>query len=237
MHVMKRWWHRVLGLTALAVLLVPTAVGAQGASVPFKDARLKIEYNATDGDAGIHINLDHEPWKSISITDPSGKKIVDVAAGEVIANYGLTELFSESSEPPFEVFPFEEFKKLFPAGTYHFNGETIEGTTMASDVPFTHNVPGAPQVSEPKEDFSYDRDEVVVKWSRVNTPRGIQIAGYQVVVVAEKSKRTFQADLPASARSIEIPPEFLRAGTHVAEVLAVERGGNQTLTSVTFAVR
>ena len=36
----------------------------------------------------------------------------------MIRNYGLTELFSESSEPPFDQFPFEDFKKLFPEGVY-----------------------------------------------------------------------------------------------------------------------
>ena len=239
MRVVKQWRYRVLALAMLGLipLLAPGAVGAQGGTVPFKDARLKIEVNATDGDAGLQVLLDHEPWKSISITNPNGQKILDVAVGEVIANYGLTELFSESSEPPFEEFPFEEFKKLFPEGNYAFRGETIDGTTMASDVTLTHNVPDGPSISDPKEDFTYGRDELVVRWSRVNTPSGIQIAGYQVLVISEKSGRVFSADLPSSARSIKVPAEFLRAGVHKVEVLAIERGGNQTLSEVTFAVR
>jgi hypothetical protein len=32
-------------------------------------------------------------------------RLVGVEVGSVIENYGLTELFSESSEPPFDVFP------------------------------------------------------------------------------------------------------------------------------------
>lgn len=237
MHVANKWWQRVLGLAVLASLLVPTAVGAQGATVPFKDARLKIEVNSTDGDAGLQVLLDHEPWKSISITNPNGQKILDVAVGEVIADYGLTELFSESSEPPFEEFPFAEFKKLFPAGKYAFRGQTIDGKTMASDVTLTHNVPDGPEIREPREDFTVAREDLTVRWREVTTPSGIQIAGYQVLVINEKANRVFSADLPSSARSIKVPTQFLRSGTHKVEVLAIEKGGNQTLSEVTFAVR
>lgn len=77
---------------------------------------MKIEYNATDGDAGLQVFLDAPAWREISITNPAGRKVVEVEAAEVIRDYGLTELFSESSEPPFTEFPFSEFKRLFPEG-------------------------------------------------------------------------------------------------------------------------
>ena len=44
---------------------------------PLKDARLKIELNATDLDAGIKVFIDSEPWKSIAIFDPHGRMIFE----------------------------------------------------------------------------------------------------------------------------------------------------------------
>ncbi len=232
-------WVALLGLVVAGVLpmVVPSTVGAQAGTVPFKKALLRVEINSTDGDAGLQVDLDHEPWKSISITDPNGRKVLDVAVGEAFASYGLTELFSESSEPPFEQFPLEEFKKLFPAGDYAFRGETIDGRTMASTVRLTHDFPDGPRIREPKEDFTYNRDDLEVKWSAVTTPRGIKIVKYQVLVISEKSGRVFSADLAANARSIEIPTVFLKSGAHKVEVLAIEQSGNQTLSELAFNIR
>lgn len=55
----------------------------------------------------------------------------------MLKDYGLTELFSESSEPPFTEFPFAEFKKLFPEGQYTFTGQTIAGVKVKSLVTLT----------------------------------------------------------------------------------------------------
>jgi hypothetical protein len=64
----------VLALVVLGLLLLlgPTAslpattAGAEATTIPFADARLKIELNATDGDAGLQVFLDGEPWKAVS---------------------------------------------------------------------------------------------------------------------------------------------------------------------------
>ena len=41
--------------------------------------------------------------------------------------------------------------------------------------------------------------------------------------------------MPATATSLRIPPGFLQPGAEYEwEVLAIERGGNQTLSSATF---
>jgi hypothetical protein len=98
--------HPLFGLAIVGlvpVLALGSSVGAHGSgssTIPFPDARLKIEYNATDGDAGLQVFLDAPAWRDVSITNPSGRKVLEVEAERVIRNYGLTELFSESSEPP-----------------------------------------------------------------------------------------------------------------------------------------
>ena len=53
-----------------------------------------------------------------------------------------------------------------------------------------------------------------------------------------RSLRVLSVDLPASARRLPVPAEFLQRGIEYnAEVLAIETGGNQTLTEVAFTVK
>ena len=236
--------RRLFVVVPMLAVLIAAAVSKEvfGAAepVPFKEARLITEINATDGDAGLQVFLDHEPWKSISIARPDGEKILDVTTDGVLESYGLTELFSESSEPPFDEFPLEEFKKLFPEGNYTFIGETIDGVRMRSTVPFTHDFPSGPTIRSPQENSKLDQDEVVVRWSPGSQPPGVKLKGFQVLIVRESGpKRVFSADLPAGARSIEVPEEFMQAGVkeYKAEVLAIDTSGNQTLSEVAFSTR
>jgi hypothetical protein len=77
---------------------------------------------------------------------------------------------------------------------------------------------------------------VVVAWKPVRTP-GVDIVGYQVVVTREDPLRVLSVDLPARARRLPVPAEFLQRGIeYKAEVLAIEAGGNQTLTEIAFTV-
>jgi hypothetical protein len=231
-------------LIALLVLLGLTAsvpastAGAKPTTIPFADAQLKIEVNATDGDAGRQGFLDGEPWRAVSLYNPAGRKLVEITAKGPLKNYGLTELFSESSEPSFDVFPFEQFKKLFPEGVYTFRGKTIDGKNLLSTARLTHDVPDGPRIVRPRDDAEVSRDRVVVAWKPVRTPPGIDIVGYQVVVTREDPLRVLSVDLPASARRLPVPPVFLQRGTeYKAEVLAIEASGNQTLTEVAFTVK
>lgn len=228
-------------LLAVSFVAIPIAVAAapKTAMVEFNRAQLRVEINATDGDAGLQIDLDHDPWRSLSLTRPDGQLIFEVRNRGVLQDYGLTELFSESSEPPFTTFPLKEFKKLFPAGNYVFDGVQIDGTPMRSVVALTHDFPDGPQITAPEEDSVAKADGLVVRWNAVTTPVGIQIVRYQVLVVDEsRGVRVFSADLPRSARSITVPEEFLTSnGVYKVEVLAIERSGNQTLSELSFSVR
>lgn len=238
---MRRRRHLLLALLlllGLTVSLPASTAGAKARTMPFADARLKIELNATDGDAGLQVFLDGEPWRAVSLYNPAGRKLVEITAKGPLKNYGLTELFSESSEPSFDVFPFEQFKQLFPEGVYTFRGKTIDGKKLLSTARLTHDVPDGPRIVRPRDDARVSRDHVVVVWKPARTPPGVEIVGYQVVVTREEPLRVLSVDLPASARRLPVPPVFLQRGIeYKAEVLAVEASGNQTLTEVAFTVK
>jgi hypothetical protein len=232
--------HLLLGLLLLlgpTASLPATTAGAEATTIPFGDARLKIELNATDGDAGLQVFLDGEAWKAVSLYNPAGRKLVEITAKGPLRNYGLTELFSESSEPSFDVFPLEEFKKLFPEGVYTFRGKTIDGKHLLGTTRLTHDIPDGPRIVRPRDDAEVSRGHAVVAWKPVRTP-GVDIVGYQVVVTREDPLRVLSVDLPASARRLPVPAAFLQRRTeYKAEVLAIEASGNQTLTEVAFTVR
>jgi hypothetical protein len=222
----------VLGLTGAAI-----ALGNQGPTVEFKKAKLRVEINATDGDAGLQIDLDHEPWRWVRLQTPDGRMILDVQNRGVLEGYGLTELFSESSEPPFTEFPLDEFQKLFPAGTYIFTGEAVDGSQMRSTFTLTHDFPAGPEITAPEEEATVTGDQLVVEWVPGDQPASVEIVAYQVLVVAEdESGREISMFLPADARSAAIPAEFALPGEYKVEVLAIETSGNQTLTEVPFTI-
>jgi hypothetical protein len=230
-----------LGLCLLAgfPVVVFSIADADPKPVEFSDARLKVEINATDGDAGLQVFLDGQAWNRVELLDPQGNQVVDVDVTGRAESYGLTELFTESSEPPFEEFPLEQFMALFPEGTYTFRGTTIEGTPMTGHATLTHRFPDGPRILSPSPDARVRRDQVVVEWSPVTTPAGVDIDGYQVLVVQEAPVlRVFSADLPETATRLSVPAEFVQPRTeYKVEVLAIEVGGNQTLTELTFRTR
>jgi hypothetical protein len=213
------------------------AAGRQ-AEQEFKRAALRVEINATDGDAGLQIDLGHEPWQSLKLTAPDGGTLLDLKNRGVLNGYGLTELFSESSEPPFTVFPLSEFKKLFPEGDYVFEGRQTDGTRMRSAFTLTHDFPEGSVITSPQADSTLASDELVVSWEPVTEPAGIGIVRYQVLVAYEEAAGfEFSATLPADVASMAIPAEFLtQSGAYKAEVLAIEQSGNQTLSDVDFEI-
>jgi hypothetical protein len=238
---MNRRPFAIAGLALAALVPVPDSSAAKPKTVPFDDARLKIEVNATDGDAGVQFFIDAETWRHVTVTNPRGHKVADFDAGMVIHNFGLSELFSESSEPPFAELPFAEFKQLFPEGVYTFRGQDIDGQRLKSTFRLTHAIPDGPRITSPTDGATLPPDGVTVRWNPVTTPAGIRVVAYEVIVVADESglgtaERTVDATLPATATHLHVPVEFLTPGDYKTEVLAIERSGNQTLTEVAFTV-
>jgi hypothetical protein len=230
--------HRFFGATVLGVLgatalVIPaTAHARREPPIPFDDARLEIEFNATNGDAGFQVFADAEEWKEFEIFRPDGRRIVDFEVKGNLRDFGLTELFSESSEPPFTELPFEEFKELFPEGDYRFEGETIDGLRMASDVPFSHTVLDPPQFVQPQDGGTLPADAAVIQWAPV-----AGAASYEVIVTREDPLRVMDIRLAPEDTSLTVPPEFLDPGVeYKIEVHAADVSGNRTFTEVGFTV-
>ena len=81
------------------------------------------------------------------------------------------------------------------------------------------------------------RDDVVIRWRPGSQPAGVDIVAYQVVVTREDPLRVMEVKLPALARTLTVPAQFLQPGVeYTYEVVAIDRSGNQTLTETSFTV-
>ena len=210
----------------------PSAEAAKRKPLRFEQHDLYIEYNATDGDAGLQLAADAEDWKRFKLLDTKGKLLLDVhARGRLRRPFGLSELFLEASEPPFTKVPFRTFKKRFPKGKYRFRGVASNGRRLGGSDRLSFVVPAAPKVIFPTKGALVDPDGFKVTWESVTRPAGVKIATYQVIV--NQGDRELSMYLPPGATSATIPGEFLEPATKTGgEVLAREKSGNQTITAL-----
>jgi hypothetical protein len=226
----------------LALFLVATValiVGATGPDASARPKKLEIakiffEYNSSDNDLGVHVFLDGEDWRTLRIVNPDGLTIFEVAGKGPYKELGLTELFFEGAEPSLDEVPLAELLALFPEGKYQFVGKTTGGDDIKGTGTFTHAIPAGPSNVSAVLGPS---NSLVISWDAVTGPppgfpsKPINIAGYQVIV------GSFQVTVPDTTLSVTVSPEFvasLGSGTHGFEVLAIETGGNQTITAGSF---
>ena len=216
-------------LACALCLLAATAARAKG----FEIARIYVEYNQSANDLGFHVSLDGEDWETLEIRDPGGTVILDVDSGGGYTDLGLTELFFEGAEPTLTDFPVAELLARFPEGRYRFQADLAAGGRLSSTASLSHTVPAGPQVSTQ----ILANGTIIIRWTPVITSaailpaRPVTIVGYQVLV------DPFEVTLPATATQVTLPPEFaasLARGQHPFEVLAIEAGGNQTITEGVF---
>jgi hypothetical protein len=226
----------LVGLVAL--ILMVAATESRAVQIPFSQAKIIFEFNSSGPDLGIQVSLDGEPWKLIKIVDPKGRTLLEIEAKGRLKGFGLTELFAESDEPNFADVPAADILERFPAGIYEFFGKTVEGDKLVGTATLTHDIPNGPSnVLATPTGSSF-----LISWTAPTDSLAGQsaIVGYQVIVERTDNDqlgaapRTFDIKLPATSaptQSVTVPPEFLEAGTEYKfEVLAIEAGGNQTIT-------
>ena len=257
---MRSFVSSLLILSAVALLLAATVYGEAGsrggagsaALVPLKEAKLIIEHNATDKDTGFQGFIDSEGWQQIDVRGPGGPVLTFQGRGS-LAKLGLTELFFETVEPENADVPIDEMLAKLPAGTYTFAGSTQEngkrsGRTLGV-ARFTHVIPAGPKLVSPAEGATVPVRGVVARWQPVTktisgTP--VTIIAYQLIIEKDVGRPpahmigTFGLSmyLPRSVTRIAVPNGFLEPHTaYKWEVLAIERSGNQTLSSGSFRTR
>ena len=223
------------------------AVGSASA-VPLKDAKLNIEHNATDRDTGFQGFVDGEGWRRLDVRGPAGPVATFQARG-TFARLGLTELFFESVEPANADVPIREMLAKLPEGRYKIAGPAQENGESAGRTAgrawLTHDIPAGPRLLSPADGARVPVRGVVARWTPVSktiTGRPVRIIAYQLIIEKDVEphphmigKFGLSMYLPRSVTSMAIPDKFLEPRTaYKWEVLAIERSGNQTLSSGSF---
>ena len=249
-------------LLAAAVVYAGARSGAAGqplthaaagtpAVVPLKEAKLNIEHNATDEDTGFQGAIDSEGWRRLEVRGPRGPVLAFEARGS-LAKLGLTELFFESVEPENANVSIDEMLAKLPEGDYAIAGPTQENGKSAGRTSgtawLTHDIPAGPALVSPAEGATVPTRGVVARWKPVSksiTGQAVRVIAYQLII--EKDVRPnrhmigkfgLSMYVPRSVTSIAVPTGFLEARSKYNwEVLAIERSGNQTLSSGSFRTR
>jgi hypothetical protein len=244
---MKRRIPMLSVFFAATVAIILTAAATEGwakEQIPFEDFRIRFEFNSTDNDLGIQIDLNGDPWSEVKCTSPNGP-LFELKGKGLLRKFGLTELFWESTEPPLsgeDAVPVEDILATFPAGDYTCLGKAIENAQLVSTATLTHAIPAGPVIVSPP-DGQQVTNSLVITWNPVTTTPGgdfpnlpVKVVAYQVIV-ADDFQVTVPAKTPPQAQSVTVTPEFvasLEPGEHEIEVLAIEEGGNQTITAIFF---
>jgi hypothetical protein len=228
-------------LAIVALIVGMSAPEAWARTVRLDIAKIYFEYNSSagpEGDLGVHVFLDGEDWTALKIVNPNGRTIFEVEGKGPYRELGMTELFFEGAEPPLDEVPLAVLLALFPAGRYEFSGRTVDGSIIKRTATLSHAIPAGPS----NVSALLNGNSLVISWNAVTGPPAdspnadfpnepINIVAYQVLVGA------FQVRVPASTLSVTVSPEFvasLPSGANGFEVLAIEAGGNQTITEGTF---
>jgi hypothetical protein len=221
------------------------------AAVPLKDAKLNIEHNATDKDTGFQGFIDSEGWRRLDVRGPNGQVLRFEARG-ALAHLGLTELFFETVEPQNADVSIEQMLAKLPEGNYTIAGPAQENGRRAGRTSgkawLTHDIPEGPRLVSPAEGATVPVLGVVARWGPVSetiTGEPVRIIAYQLIIEKDVEphrhmigKPGLSMYLPPSVTNIDIPNGFLERRTaYNWEVLAIERSGNQTLSSGSFRTR
>lgn len=248
-----------VAIVAFLLAVAPAAwARVNNGEIPFDEAELFLELNHTDGDLGIHSKVDGGPWTNLKIIDRDDETMLGVWLEGRLWSQGLTELFFESAEPPFDELDPRTFFDRFPEGEYEFTGKTHDNEMLESETELTHLLPAPPdnirisgliaaEDCDADDLPEVDGDEpVVISWEPVThshpdlgrTGERIEVVKYEVVVEREEpSLLIFSVDLPPSVSEIEIPAGFIELGEEFKfEILVQEASGNRTAVESCFEV-
>jgi hypothetical protein len=248
-----------VAIAGAALALATSAQVAMAAPpVPFKQTNIHFETNSSACDMGIQMSFDTDGITEGEVEDPNERVVFSIGAVEGMEEtQDLTESFHERVEPPVielenalgcepssDAISLDDLLDAWPAGTYEFDGLS-EGVEFEGVAKLSHRIPAGPVITTPSDGAVVAHDSpLLIRWRKVTTPilprlGPIEVVGYHIVVVditapvlaPGKTKTALDADLSKNETTFHVPKQYLEPNRiYEFEVLATEKGGNQTIT-------
>lgn len=255
--------HHVRKLPAFSLLTAALLLGGAGAStstvqtrsMPFPVADLFFELNDSDGDLGIHSEIDGGPWTTLDVDGPGDRNLLSIVSKSRLKAQGLTQLAFESAEPSFDELDPADFFRRFPEGQYEIKARLKGGGSLQSTVDLSHilaapagnlTVAGMPAAVNcdatplPTIDLAdtvlFDWDPVTESHPEIGKPGPVEISRYQFFV--EVRGRKLSVDLLPTQTEYEAPFTAADRGERVKfEIIARTSTGNNTATETCFLLK
>lgn len=230
-----------------------TLGGQPRRTLPFPVADLFFELNDSDGDLGIHAEIDGGPWTSLEIEGPGDRTLLSVVSNSRLRSQGLTQLAFESAEPPFDELDPADFFRRFPEGKYDIEALLQDGGTLASTVHLSHvlaappdniTVGGLPAAADcdtvplPEVDAPvlFRWDPVTNSHPEIGKTGPVKISRYQFFVEFQDGKLSI--DLPPTKTEYEVPFSAADRGqVFKYEIIARTSTGNNTAVESCFRLK
>ena len=218
------------GLAIVSSSAVASPALAAADHLPFEEAAMFVEQNATDGDTEVVITgvAGDDGLSLLRIRAPDGRLVARLASPDP-TTLGMREFHFESPEPPGEA-----VLAAYPEGRYVLYGESTAGETFRSVLRLSHQLPPAVTILHPANEAEVPDEALIIRWSPA---AGIQ--GYVIEVENESGEveRALTMDLSPQATSFRVPNVFIvPGGEYQIGVHSVHNNGNIVVVETTFTV-
>ena len=198
---------RVLELGNPGAEAAPNATAAKK-KIRLEDSTVIVEVNDTEGDAGLQFFLDGEPWRSMKIFRPGGKKVLDLNATGRLRNFGLTEsLLTRPTSPSSTSCRSASSSGASRRGPTSSPGGRSRGRSWSARGGCRTTSRTARRSSRPPPDSTVPDGNVTPRWAPV-PEAGIEIEGCRVIVEREDPFRSTRSSSRPIRRASRSRPNF-----------------------------
>lgn len=209
-------------------LPVCAAPAGQAADGMFEDPTLQVVFSATDKDAQLIISGGSpDPLSCVRLVGPGGTVPFSVQFHDEAA-VGQADFRFDSPEPTLD-----QLKAAYPAGTYAFEGLTLAGKRLRSEVLLAYDLLDPPVLISPKADaIDVPIDGLVIEWTSPPNTKAVHVE-----VEDEVAKVKDAIDLLGDVTTFRVPDGWLVGGaTYVVDVKLIGPNGHITVSDVSFTV-
>ena len=193
--------------------------------IPFERVAIYLEYNATDNDAEVVIDLKADAdLERLIVLGPQGQAVLKLRSKDTQA-LGLNEIVIETNEPGLA-----EVLASYPAGVYRFFGRTLTGEHLFSAATLSHDLPPAPVFIHPLDGATAVPLDGAATWAGSSSA-----VSWLLELEQEDVEIDLLTNLKGQTTSFGFPAGWLEPGLeHQLGLAARASNGNITVTEIHF---